>query len=277
MPKQSRITNVMGINGVPDYKIEQFTPKANKYVICVFVLNEGERVRAQLARMNNFSNILDIVVVDGGSTDNSLDPEYLASNNVTALLTKKGEGKLSAQMRMSFHFAKVNGYEGVITVDGNGKDGVEAVPQFINLLDEGFDHIQGSRYIPGGRHENTPLSRHLALKYIHAPLISLASGTHQTDTTNGFRGYSSRFLNDPELDVFRDIFQTYEMHYYLAIEAGRIHRFKTTETPVSRTYPKKGKIPTKISPIRGNAHVLGILIESVLGKYRPNQKENESG
>lgn len=252
---------------VPDYRVDLLSPRASDLVVVVFVINEGEKVRKQLLRMRDVCEGLDVVVADGGSTDGSLDLEFLAEAGVTALLTKTSSGKLSAQMRMAFAFAFDQGYEGVIAIDGNGKDGVEAIPEFARLLRDGYDHIQGSRFIPGGKAINTPLSRLVGLKLLHAPLISFASRTRQTDTTNGFRGYSRRLLEDPEVDLFRDIFQTYELHYHLAIEAGRDPRFRTIETPVTRAYPK-GKVPTKISPVRGNAHVFGVLLKAVRGEYR---------
>lgn len=257
--------------GVPKYEVVEFQSRKNKYAICVFVINEGEKIRGQLARMLPYSRVVDIVIADGGSTDGSLDAEYLVANGVTALLTKKDIGKLSSQMRMAFHYCLNAGYSGVITIDGNGKDGLESIPAFIALLDSGVDHIQGSRFIPGGTHSNTPLSRLIGLKLLHAPLISLASGVKQTDTTNGFRGYSERLLKDPEVAIFREIFETYELHYHLAIEAGRL-KFHLAETPVSRNYPRHGKTPTKISPIRGNVQVLSILLSAVFGKYRVKKK-----
>lgn len=252
---------------VPAYRLDRLRERASDVVVVVFVINEGEKVRKQLLRMRDVCRGIDVVVADGGSTDGSLELDFLREAGVTALLTKTGRGKLSAQMRMAFDFALDDGYDGVITIDGNGKDGVDAIPEFARLLHEGYDHVQGSRFISGGEAINTPLSRLVGLKVLHAPLISLASGVRQTDTTNGFRAYSRRLLADPEVDVFRDVFQTYELHYHLAIEAGRLKRFRLIETPVVRAYPK-GKVPTKISPVKGNAHVFGVLLKAVRGEYR---------
>jgi dolichol-phosphate mannosyltransferase len=253
----------------PDFDEVSFFKKSAKYCVCVFVINEGERIRKQLTKMSKYAEVLDIVLADGGSTDGSLEQDFLKEQRVRALLTKKGPGKLSAQMRMAFAWALHEGYEGVVVVDGNGKDGVDAIPNFISLLDAGYDHVQGSRFIPGGKAINTPLSREIGLHLLHAPLISFASRKRHTDTTNGFRGYSSKLLADESIAVFRNVFQTYELHYYLAIESSRRKQYKTVETPVTRTYPKKGKTPTKISPIKGNAHILKVLFSAALGKYRP--------
>ncbi|MFZ2545273.1 MAG: glycosyltransferase family 2 protein [Candidatus Saccharimonadales bacterium] len=253
----------------PDFDVLELSPKRNKYCVCVFVINEGERIQKQLKAMKKFAKQIDIIVADGGSTDGSLEKDFLKTQNVRALLTKKGKGKLSAQMRMAFAWALHEGYEGVVVVDGNGKDDISAIPDFIKKLDDGYDHIQGSRFVPGGKAINTPLSREIGLHFIHAPLISLAARQRHTDTTNGFRGYSAKLLKDDDIAVFRDVFQTYELHYYLAIESSRRKEYKTIETPVTRAYPK-GKAPTKISPVRGNVHIIKVLLSAVVGKYKPS-------
>lgn len=254
--------------GVPAHDRFIFAPKRHRYCIAVFVINEGERVRQQLRGMASLADRIDIVVADGGSTDGSVQPESLGDFRLRALLVKRGPGKLSAQMRMAIDFAIDQQYDGLLVIDGNGKDDFSAVPAFIDLLDAGYDHIQGSRYIRGGQGINTPVSRTLAVRMLHAPLISLAAHQRYTDTTNGFRAYSRRFLTDARVQPLRDIFTGYELHYYLAIRAARLG-FKVIETPVTRRYPNTGKTPTKISPIKGNITVLRTLMAAVLGRFNP--------
>jgi hypothetical protein len=108
----------------------------------------------------------------------------------------------------------------------------------------------------------------LGVRLLHAPLISISSGHRYTDTTNGFRGYSKRLLEDRRLAVFREIFVGYELHYYLAIRAAQLG-WRVCEVPVARRYPAHGPTPTKISPIRGNLRVLGCLFAACLGRYNP--------
>jgi glycosyltransferase involved in cell wall biosynthesis len=259
---------VNATTGVPAHDRHVFAPKRRRYCVAVFVINEGERVRAQLRGMAGLADAIDIIVADGGSTDGSLALDSLAEFKLRALLVKRGPGKLSAQMRMAIAFALEEGYDGLVAIDGNGKDDYTAIPRFIALLDEGYDHIQGSRYIPGGVGENTPLSRTLGVRLLHAPLISLAARFRYTDTTNGFRAYSRRLLADPRVQPLRDVFVGYELHYYLAIRAARLG-FRCIETPVTRRYPPHGRTPTKISPIQGNLRVLGTLLRAVLGRFDP--------
>jgi glycosyltransferase involved in cell wall biosynthesis len=261
-------TTVDAVPGIPAHERHVFTEKRHRYCVVVFVINEGERVRTQLREMAALAGQIDVIVADGGSTDDSLALGSLAAFQLRALLIKRGAGKLSAQMRMAIAFALDEGYDGVVVIDGNGKDDVAAIPRFIELLDEGYDHVQGSRYVPGGRGVNTPLSRSVGVRVLHAPIISLAAGVRYTDTTNGFRAYSRTLLTDPRVRPLRDVFVGYELHYYLAIRAARLG-FRTIETAVTRRYPPSGKTPTKISPVKGNLLVLRTLIRAALGHYNP--------
>ncbi len=253
---------------VPAYDRHEFSPKRHRYCVAVFVINEGKKLLAQLERMAPLSEQVDIVVADGGSSDGSTEHALLRERSVNTLLVKTGAGKLSAQMRMAFQWALDRGYEGVITIDGNGKDDVSAIPLFVSALDAGFDHVQGSRFVQGGKAINTPKSRYWGVKLLHAPAISLSAGLRYTDTTNGFRAYSRRLLLDPRVAPFRDVFGAYELHYYLAIRAARLG-FKCGELPVTRAYPDGGKVPTKISGFRGNALILETLFKACLRRFDP--------
>ena len=160
------------------------------------------------------------------------------------------------------------GYKGVITVDGNNKDSIEDVPEFIQKLEEGYDLIQGSRFIKGGRAVHTPWIRLIAVRMIHAPVISLTARHRFTDTTNAYRGYSAGYLLDARVQPLRDIFKNYELLAYLSVRATQIGR-KACEIPVTRAYPKKGKTPTKISFFQGNRELMQVLLRNARGAYHP--------
>jgi dolichol-phosphate mannosyltransferase len=184
------------------------------------------------------------------------------------VLVKRGPGKLSAQLRMGFAFALTEGYDGVITVDGNGKDDVSALPRFVAELDAGAGFVQGSRFVPGGQAINTPRERLLAIKLVHAPVTSLAARRRYTDTTNGFRGHSRALLSDPRVAPMRRVFDTYELLAYLPVRAARLG-YRCTEVAVTRAYPADGAIPTKIHGRRGQFELVKILARAALGRYSP--------
>jgi glycosyltransferase involved in cell wall biosynthesis len=249
-------------------------PRRTEHCIVIPVINEGEKIRRQLKRMHELGlpGRADILVADGGSTDGSLAPEFLASVGVRALLVKEDAGKLSAQLRIAYAFALREGYRGIVTVDGNGKDSVESIPLFLYALARGVDYAQGSRFVPGGRAINTPRVRHIAIRLLHAPAVSLAAGQRLTDTTNGFRAYSSRYLLHPDVQPFREVFEGYELLAYLSARASRVG-LRVEEIPVTRAYPASGPVPTKISSVRGNLLLVRILVKLVLGVYDPKRAE----
>jgi dolichol-phosphate mannosyltransferase len=255
---------------VPEFQYIEFSDKRSDICVCIPLINEGQRIRTLLERMNrlNLVDSIDVLIADGGSTDGSIKEDYLRKMKVRTLLTKVGSGKLSAQIRMALAYGVEQGYTGFVFIDGNNKDDPVAIPHFISKLENGYDFVQGSRYILGGMEINTPLSRHYGIKYLHAPLISIAARRRFTDTTNGFRAYSKRLLLDSRVQPFRDVFCTYEILFYLAIRASRLG-FKVTEIPTTRAYPFNEKIPTKISPIRGSLNLLKMLMRVVFIGYNP--------
>lgn len=252
---------------VPVYETPLWLGRSSPWCVVIPVINEGERIRSLISRMSSLKigDIADIIIVDGGSTDGSLGLDFLKDSGVKGLVVKKGPGKLSAQLRCVYSFALEQGYDGIVTIDGNDKDDPEAIPRFINALKEGYDFVQASRFLPGGIAENTPKSRDFAIRLIHAPLLSLCSGFKWTDTTQGFRAYSRRMLLDPRLAPFRDIFITYELLAYMSCRAPQLG-YRCIELATVRRYPK-GEVPTKISAVKGNLSVLLVLIKSCLGLY----------
>ena len=258
------------IKGVPDFECHEYEEKKNKYCLCIPIINEKENIRLELhrGRVNKVHTMCDIIICDGGSTDGGTDEDMMRSLGVNTLLVKKGPGKQGTQLRMGFWWALKRGYDGIITIDGNNKDSIEDVVHFIEKLDEGYDFVQGSRFIEGGQAINTPLSRHIAVKFIHAPVISLTAKEKFTDTTNNFRAYSKKYLTHPLVQPFRNVFKTYELLAYLSTRASQL-KLKTCEIPVTRAYPNSGKVPTKISPIKGNSELMKILLANAAGRYNP--------
>jgi dolichol-phosphate mannosyltransferase len=242
---------------LPAYTAHLFAPRRSRFCLLVTVIDESQRLRRQLAHTQAYGSLVDVIVSDGGSSDGSTDPGALRRLGVRAVLVSRREARFSASLRIGFAWALEQGYEGVITVDGNDKDGVEALPAFVDALDAGWDFVQGSRFAPGGRHQHTPLLRYMGIRYLHAPIVRHLSGFAYTDTTNGFRAHSATLLLDHRLQLSRAVFSGYELPAYLAIRAPQLG-FRVRELPVSRCYPS-GPVPTKIRPVRGPLELLWVL------------------
>lgn len=258
---------------IPNCETYCFDDVTSRCCLLIPVINEGERLLNELieARQEKVSDLCDIVICDGGSNDGSVEPDTLRALGVNSLLVMKDEGHQGSQLRMGISYALGRGYDFVLTVDGNNKDSIGAVFLILEKLIQGYDFVQGSRYVEGGMAINTPPARYLAGRLIHAPITSIAAGHHFTDTTNAFRGYRASLLNDARIAPLRDVFDGYELLAYLPIRACRLG-YAACEVPVARKYPKRGKTPTKISKFSGNVNLLKVLFKASLGMYNPPEE-----
>jgi dolichol-phosphate mannosyltransferase len=242
--------------------------KSQRYAVVIPVLQEGERLQQLLARMQaiTVTSMADILIADGADT-----PELSAAQceifSITGVLHIPQAGGLSAQLRAAYACALDEGYEGIVTIDGNNKDDPEAIARFIHALEEGAEYIQASRFIAGGVAEHTPWLRHLAIRGIHAPLSSLAAGFAWTDSTQGLRAFTTALLSDARVAPFRSIFRTYEWLAYITIRAPRLG-YRCLELPSTRRYPA-GTVPTKIKGVLGMWKLLMILLRACIGLYNP--------
>jgi dolichol-phosphate mannosyltransferase len=250
---------------LPNYQVEELAPKKTRYCFVPVVYNEGDRFRRQLERMAPQASLADIVVAQKKSTDGSTDLMLLRKKGVRTLLTTEEMGGATA-IRMAFWYALQQGYEGVVLVDGHNKDGIEAIGDYLTKLDEGYDFVQGSRFMKGGEEKNTPWLRKIGIRILMAPLLFYGGHFWYSDGTNGFRGYSRRYLEDPRVEPFRNCFTHLNLQYYLSYMAPKIG-LKVVEIPVKRVYPDDGTIPTKCVGFEKNFEAFWEMVRTVNGRY----------
>lgn len=138
---------------VPKYKSIPLNKKTSETALVIPVINEGQRILNQLLQIQDGKYKVDIVIVDGGSNDGSLEEFQKSIYGVTTLLIKQDNGGLSSQLKIAFHHCLKSKYKSVITIDGNNKDDVNGIVRLSSALMEGYDFIQGSRFIKGGLKE----------------------------------------------------------------------------------------------------------------------------
>lgn len=248
------------------YSTYEFAQEQSKYAVVIPVINEGDRLISLLDRMValQIPGEFDVIVVDGGSIDGSVELEKLQSRGVNTLLVKQSEGALGTQLQCAYDFALSRSYLGVITIDGNNKDNPAGIFAMRSALQDGVEFAQASRFIRGGKHSNTPLSRLLAVRIVHAPLLSWSSGFHWTDTTQGFRGYSRSLLESETLGIFRQDFTDYKLLFFVSHMAPKLG-LRCVEIPTERSYPLGNYVPTKI---RGVLALLKVFISLLLVLFR---------
>lgn len=248
--------------------MHEFAPKRHEACVLVCVLDEGERITRQLERMQPYCEEADIIIIDGGSTDGATAPEALTGRVRSLLVKTDAQRGLSVQLRVGLAYALEQGYAQIVSIDGNGKDGVEAIPVFIDALRTGYDFVQGSRFRKGGGHANTPLDRLLGIRLVFSPIMSLGARYWYTDAMNGFKGVRGDVLRDKRVQPLRDVFQCYNLQYYLNYRLPRIGA-RVREIPVRRDYPDNGEVPSKIKGVGKRFDIMKELLCTVIGSYNP--------
>ena len=242
--------------------------KKKNYLLVIPNLNEGAELTKLIKKIFFFkiNKLVDILVVDGGSNDNSINLSFLKKNINTFIFVKNNTG-LSRQLQYAYSFSKKKNYFATVTIDGNGKDDPRRIVNFIKKIENGFDFVQGSRFIKGGKELYTPLLRIFAIKFIHAPILSFFSGFKWTDTTQGFRCYKNILFKDSNLSIFRNIFQKYELLAYLNYKVPRLG-YNCVEIPTNRIYKKNiGAQNSKIKGVVGHWVIFKTLLKTCLGFF----------
>lgn len=217
-----------------------------RVLVCVFVYNEGEKLRQTLSRFPDRRDY-DILVLDDGSTDGA--SEIIAAFPFAHLRHDTNRG-IGAAFRTAFAYASGKGYDIFIPMAGNGKMHPTDIPTLLHpILDEGFDYVQGSRYIAGGRSENLPLFRRIAIPLL-TWMIGLLTGFKGTDVTCGMRAYRMAIIHNPRLNISQAWLDQYEMEYYIHYYAIKLG-YRVTEAPVSMTYPPTMTNYSKIRALTG--------------------------
>ena len=158
-------------------------------------------------------------------------------------------------IRQGLTHALEKGYEVVVVMAGNGKDDPKEIPRLLKKIEEGYDYVQGSRYLPGGKCNILPISRRVFNKLW--PLIwTILTKKRQTEVTNGFRAYKTKILRDPRININQKWLNHYALEYYIHYKAIKLG-YKHCEVPVSKTYPwaHKGGY-SKIMPLKDWIHII---------------------
>ena len=229
-----------------NYTIKSFTKTKYDYFLVINVYNEGKRLHKFLTEIKK-NKIFGVLIADSPSNDGSTKPEVLLNYNVDILISMKERSDHTITLLAVSDFLIKKNFKGIIIVDGNGKDSPKFTDDFILKLENGYDYIQGSRYLKKGMAINTPMTRNLLIKYFHAPLTSIACRKKFTDTTNGFRAISSKFLKENYNFILKQNLKYYEFYFYTCFLACR-KKYKICEIPVKREYDKNFLV-TKINSL----------------------------
>jgi dolichol-phosphate mannosyltransferase len=220
--------------------------KGLKVVLIAPVLDEDKKI-GEVVRRAPRDIVDEVLVVDDGSKDRSA---AVARDGGAAVLELGRTVGVGAALRAGFRWAQARGFDVIAVCAGNNKDSPEELPRLLDPIAEGrADFVQGSRYLAGGRTGGMPLYRQFATR-LHPMLFSLTAGKRVSESTNGFRAFRTRLLDDARINLDQDWLDEYELEPYLYWKTIRLG-YRTAEAPVTKIYPPKSIGYTKMKPITG--------------------------
>ncbi len=215
------------MNSSPSVKVLALIPAHNESRHIVKVIQETARH-------------LPVLVVNDGSTDNTAALAESAGAVVLNQIPNQGKG---VALLTGFQYALQNGYDAVITLDGDGQHDPAEIPAFV----EAFTARQGDLIIGARNFRQMPFTRRIA-NTTGRVLFSWAIGQPIRDNQSGYRLISRRLMQATPNSRERGFEFEVEMIVRCVLKGCRLDW-----VPIRTIYADQG---SHISPLK---HALGFL------------------
>ena len=169
---------------------------------------------------------LEVVVIDDGSTDATAAAAESAGAHVLVHEVNQGKG---AALKTGFEYAVEQGYDAVITMDGDGQHDPSAIPRFIEAVEKsGADIIVGTRMHAVGEMPKLRIWTNRTTSRI----VSLLARQRIPDSQSGYRLIRVRVLRD----IVKSFVTTrYDTESELLIRASR-RGYSTASVAIKSIY-----------------------------------------
>ena len=164
----------------------------NRCLAVVPAYNEQDSILGVIQSLREHASDFDILVIDDGSTDDTLRLAEAAGAHVLRLPYNLGIG---GAVQAGFTFALEHGYDRMVQVDGDGQHDPGEIHRLMTAMrsDPSLDVVCGSRFLTEDHRYPAPISRRTGI-HIFAFILSRIMGQRVSDPTSGFRLYNDRAI-----------------------------------------------------------------------------------
>jgi dolichol-phosphate mannosyltransferase len=191
----------------------------------------------------------DVLVVDDGSTDDTVEVATAAGAAVVSHEVNKGYG---AAIRTCFNYAKENNFDVMVILDGDGQHDPSYIPDFIEAMKTNeADVVIGSRFLEKNKLSHIPRYRIVGMKVLNL-FTRLVGKVKTTDSQSGYRAYSRRAIEkirvtNPDMGAGSEI-----------LTQVKNYNLKMVEIPINVRYDISGT--SSKNPV---SHGFGVLIDLI--------------
>ena len=158
-----------------------------KTLIIIPAYNEQDNILPLIKLLRNYN--YDFLVINDCSRDNT--EKILVENKINHLCLPINLG-IAGVTRVGFKYAKDNGYDCTICIDGDGQHRPEYVEDLIKEIENGADYAVGSRFVD----DKKPMSMRMLGSRIICWLIKIKTGKTVYDPTSGMRALGRKVIEE---------------------------------------------------------------------------------
>jgi len=177
-----------------------------KILAIIPAYNEQDTVGKVVKYIKKVDSKIDILVIDDGSTDRTVQNSKSAGAKVISLSFNMGYG---VAIQTGYKYAFERGYDFVVQLDGDGQHNPGYIPNLLKEVISGkADLVLGSRFINGvfqGRISDYLTGKDLLKKLgirLFASLASVLIGFKITDPTSGYQVFNRSIVTFLTNDIF---------------------------------------------------------------------------
>lgn len=169
-----------------------------KILILIPAYNEASRIGEVIRRVREMYPDYDVVVVNDGSRDNTVQAARAAGAEVVSHPFNMGYG---VAIQTGYKYAMRYGYDFLVQMDGDGQHDPAFIPQLLAPVTAGeTDFVLGSRFLGIESYEPS-LARRVGMAFFRR-LVSALIGTRITDSTSGYQAFSNKVIRFFTTEVF---------------------------------------------------------------------------
>jgi glycosyltransferase involved in cell wall biosynthesis len=207
-----------------------------KTALIITTMNEIDGLRTVWNHIP-FERFRRTLVIDGGSKDGTI--EFLAEKKCE-ILTQSKPGRGNAIREAIEKITE----DVIVLMSSDGNDDPRYIPDLLAKIAEGYDIVSGSRFVRGGRTDDTddPLRLRRCGNRLFTTIVNLLWNWDYTDSTYGYRAFTREAWNKLKIEATKD-----ETEFLMSIRAAKLD-LKVCQIPMEEGVRVGGEVKARTLP-----------------------------